>query len=731
MSENIEKAPNVPPFVSFVTSTVPMVFDNSLSYYEALSALWKWLQDDVVDVINNNATVTQDYINLTNELKSFVENYFNNLDVQEEINNKLDAMVSDGTFEIVIGEYFHEQFDILDNKIDDTATTLENDLSTAITSETNARTSADSNLQAQINALGSGAPIPVANTSAMTNHSKVYVNTTDGKWYYWNGSAWAVGGTYQSTGLASGSVYVSSLNGTLKSKLFTHSTDVSKLQRFRESSSGTAANVTSPMFILAGTTITFSNDFVANYQWSIVRLTDTDGYSGNIKAYSTDTSYQFTTDEACGIFWKPIDSNWSTTDYTVDRMHKLDSNDVTGIDFYYPKYSDICEGINDSLYTSFSFMKRTLASNGLMYAGVLNRWGSTCSFKTSSKVQVEVTDSRFQYAVLYVSDPTETDTGTYHVDHDSGWINAGVITTIPANTEFVIQMRLTADTSLSNLISDLRRSLKISAYSTFSYIDDVTNVIPDVIPDYDKYVKGINHRGYNTVAPENTIPAFKMSAEEGFKYVESDVQFTSDSVPVMIHDTTIDRTSNGSGNVADMTYSQISQYDFGSWKSSAYAGTKIPTLDEFLKCCKDCGLTPYIELKTPMTDAQYQIIASAVKKFGMENNVTYISFQPTYLAGIHAKAPKARLGIVLNNNVTDTAIASANNLKGDNEVFIDLATSYITTENVNKCINNDLPLEVWTPNTDQAILALPDYVTGVTSDIKIAGKVFFDDALGD
>ena len=116
MSEHIVKAPHVPPFVTFVTSTVPMVFDNSLSYYEALCALWKWLQDDVVNVINNNATVTEDYINLTNEytqkfieLKEYVDTYFDNLDVQEEINNKLDAMVEDGTLQQLIASYLQTQ----------------------------------------------------------------------------------------------------------------------------------------------------------------------------------------------------------------------------------------------------------------------------------------------------------------------------------------------------------------------------------------------------------------------------------------------------------------------------------------------------------------------------------------------------------------------------------------------------------------------------------------------
>lgn len=112
MPEKIIPAPNVPPFVTFVTSAVPMVFDNSMSYYEALCALWKWMQDDVVNVINNNAAVTENYIDLTNEytakfieLKNYVDNYFDNLDVQEEINNKLDQMAEDGTLEEIMADY--------------------------------------------------------------------------------------------------------------------------------------------------------------------------------------------------------------------------------------------------------------------------------------------------------------------------------------------------------------------------------------------------------------------------------------------------------------------------------------------------------------------------------------------------------------------------------------------------------------------------------------------------
>ena len=114
MNDKPDRMPNVPPFVRFVASAVPMVFDNSLSYYEALCALWKYIQG-MTDVINNNATLEEEYIEKFNELKSFVDNYFENLDVQEEINNKLDIMAEDGTLESLIAKvidtdttyYFH------------------------------------------------------------------------------------------------------------------------------------------------------------------------------------------------------------------------------------------------------------------------------------------------------------------------------------------------------------------------------------------------------------------------------------------------------------------------------------------------------------------------------------------------------------------------------------------------------------------------------------------------
>lgn len=105
-NQNVERMKNVPPFVKFVCANVPMVFDDSLSYYEALCALWKYVSD-MTDVINNNATLEEEYIAKFEELKTFVDTYFDNLDVQEEINNKLDEMAEQGVLSDIISEYLN------------------------------------------------------------------------------------------------------------------------------------------------------------------------------------------------------------------------------------------------------------------------------------------------------------------------------------------------------------------------------------------------------------------------------------------------------------------------------------------------------------------------------------------------------------------------------------------------------------------------------------------------
>lgn len=238
-------------------------------------------------------------------------------------------------------------------------------------------------------------------------------------------------------------------------------------------------------------------------------------------------------------------------------------------------------------------------------------------------------------------------------------------------------------------------------------------------------MRGISHRGYNIEAPENTIPAYILSKEKGFDYAECDVSFTSDGVAVLLHDATIDRTSDGSGTISNMTYEEVLQYDFGSWKSSKYAGTKIPTFKEFIKVCKDIQLHPYIELKDDggYTEEQIKSIVDIVKENGMRGNVTYLSFNIDYLNYVKDADNTARLAYVV-RDISVSIINQALLLKtGKNDVNLMCQYGSLTDEKVKMCISTDIPLEVWCPNDVSWIENMNPYITGVTSDKLNAEKV--------
>ncbi len=91
------------------------------------------------------------------------------------------------------------------------------------------------------------------------------------------------------------------------------------------------------------------------------------------------------------------------------------------------------------------------------------------------------------------------------------------------------------------------------------------------------------HRGDSKVAPENTIPAFVSAVEKGAAMIEFDVAFTRDDRLVIMHDATVDRTTDGKGKVCDLTFEQVRALDAGSWFNDKFAGTRVPTIEEVLE----------------------------------------------------------------------------------------------------------------------------------------------------
>ena len=239
-------------------------------------------------------------------------------------------------------------------------------------------------------------------------------------------------------------------------------------------------------------------------------------------------------------------------------------------------------------------------------------------------------------------------------------------------------------------------------------------------------INSINHRGYNSLAPENTLSAFRLSKEMGFDMVECDVSFTADGHAVLLHDLTVDRTSNGTGAIAELSFDYVRSLDFGSWKSANYAREQIPTFEEFIDLCRNLGLHPYIELKGSMTQERVNSLVQTVTEYGMLRKVTWISASGS-LDGpmVMIADPKARFGCVV-DALTEYIINIAKNMKTDeNDVFIN-AHSSLTDELVAQCVEAGIPLEAWPNESVANILAAPKYVSGFTTDVLIAGAVLHD-----
>ena len=241
--------------------------------------------------------------------------------------------------------------------------------------------------------------------------------------------------------------------------------------------------------------------------------------------------------------------------------------------------------------------------------------------------------------------------------------------------------------------------------------------------DYDSVLRGINHRGFNTSAPENTLPAFRASRLNGFKYVETDIRFTADGIPVCIHDDTVNRTSDGSGSVKDLTLAQLYKYDFGSWKDPLFIGTRIPTFVEFLSLCNEIGLFPYIELKEG-TEKQIAEVVALVDQFGLREESVYISFSVNLLKYVLVNDSSASVGY-LTNHVNSTVLNVVGSIaklaKDASQVFID--SSVFSEETVAMCKSAGIPLEIWTIDSSKTILFLSSYITGVTSNRLHAGRL--------
>lgn len=157
----------------------------------------------------------------------------------------------------------------------------------------------------------------------------------------------------------------------------------------------------------------------------------------------------------------------------------------------------------------------------------------------------------------------------------------------------------------------------------------------------------IAHRGASRAAPANTLAAFEKAVELGADGIEFDVHLSADGAPVVIHDFTVDATTDGSGRVAEMTLAQLEDLDAGSYFDPVFAGERIPTLEQVLETVGE-RLLLNIELKSMSLrdNGLERAVIAQVKRHGLDDRVILSSFNPLSLRRAKRSAPHIPTGLL-------------------------------------------------------------------------------------
>ncbi|MEW4924437.1 glycerophosphodiester phosphodiesterase family protein [Algibacter sp. 2305UL17-15] len=156
--------------------------------------------------------------------------------------------------------------------------------------------------------------------------------------------------------------------------------------------------------------------------------------------------------------------------------------------------------------------------------------------------------------------------------------------------------------------------------------------------------KIIAHRGASSFAPENTLASIQAALNQNPDRIEIDVQQTSDKVVVLMHDTSLDRTTNGTGLIKEKTFKDLSKLDAGSWFSNEFKDERIPTLEAAIQLINGkCQLIIEIKKGSSYYPNIEKNILNSIQKYNAEDWVIIHSFDDTVLETVHALNPKIPL----------------------------------------------------------------------------------------
>lgn len=228
----------------------------------------------------------------------------------------------------------------------------------------------------------------------------------------------------------------------------------------------------------------------------------------------------------------------------------------------------------------------------------------------------------------------------------------------------------------------------------------------------------VAHRGYSAIAPENTLSAIREAIKAGSDGCEFDIYSTKDGKVVLLHDRTVNRTTNGKGKIAELKFDYVRTLDAGSWKDKKFAGEQIPTLDEALAVLKGSGCIPVIEIKVP--GISKKVIAS-VRRAGMLNEAAIIAFNGKVVKEVRELEPRLSCYWLWSKGLKGSPVKQANTIIREaakhKTNMVDLHYGMLSAEIVAELKKRGMKVWCWTINDPVVMDALMRWgVEGLTTD---------------
>ena len=264
----------------------------------------------------------------------------------------------------------------------------------------------------------------------------------------------------------------------------------------------------------------------------------------------------------------------------------------------------------------------------------------------------------------------------------------------------------------------------VSAYTMKTLYYSVETA-PDVIYLYpsetlpEDAMRFTAHRGLSALAPENTLPAYRLAGEYGFWGAECDISQTADGVWVLMHDQTVDRMTDGEGPVSDYTYEELSALTVDAGNCvGLYPGTKVPTLTQYLDVCREYGLHPVIEIKETVDVQNLPDLAAILDAREEKDRFVIISWGRELIAGIKALLPDTPCYLIGGpGTAEDVEFCVENGIDG-------LDTSYNVSESViRQAQDAGLKVMAWTVDSVVWAERMAAYgVTDITTNCLVPGR---------